>query len=517
MILHEKSRGEKMKKFILIGFLFLIFSTGVVSAADLSNSGGGDWKYYREITIKENSGKTLADYQVLIELNSANFDFSKAKSDGSDVRFVDSAGNELNYWIEEWSYGKAKVWVKVPLIPANGQAKIKMYYGNPSAMAVGDAKAVFNIFDDFDVSSLTPQWILGGTGSLDVSYSSVYPTSYGDGSEWHGPRLRAQLSENLNNYELVVYFYFAHRGSDLGQLEIELRDRKEDIVESLSVADQHVAYDTESYQWVNDKNGELWSCWARGKSCFSDGWHTWKETRVGSYLKVWFDGLLKYDGPTVTTPVSSLEIGFEQYQTYNPLILKIDKVMLRKYAYPEPTPTISPEYLVITTPIKLTKTVSPWSIKQGQETTVSVTVENVGKTTIKDIEVKDSLSDDFEFVTGKTSAKYDEIKPGESRTFQYKIKSKEAGKFQLPKATALYADAQGNYHEIESDIPMVKVVASLVEETPVSEVTIPPATPPATPAMTESPAKEEETPGFEALFAMVGILIALYAIRRFGR
>ena len=179
----------KMKKFILIGFLFLIFSTGVVSAADLPNSGGGEWKYYREITIKENSGETLTDYQILIELDSANFDFSKAKGDGSDVRFVYSEGNELSYWIEEWSAGKAKIWVKVPLIPANGQAKIKMYYGNPSAIAVGDAKAVFNIFDDFDVSSLTPQWILGGTGSLDVSYSSVYPTSYGDGSEWHGPRL----------------------------------------------------------------------------------------------------------------------------------------------------------------------------------------------------------------------------------------------------------------------------------------------------------------------------------------
>ncbi len=192
------------------------------------------------------------------------------------------------------------------------------------------------------------------------------------------------------------------------------------------------------------------------------------------------------------------------------------KVLVRKYTFPEPTLTISQEQQVITTPIKLTKTVSPWSIKQGQETTVSVTVENVGKTTIKDIEVKDSLSDDFEFVTGKTSAKYDEIKPGESRTFQYKIKSKEAGKFQLPKATALYADAQGNYHEIESGIPMVEVIASLVEETPVSEVTTPLSTPPATPAMTESPAKEEETPGFEAVFALIGLL-AVYAVRRSKR
>ena len=38
-----------------------------------SNSGGGDWKYYKEITVKENSGKTLTDFQVLLELNPANF------------------------------------------------------------------------------------------------------------------------------------------------------------------------------------------------------------------------------------------------------------------------------------------------------------------------------------------------------------------------------------------------------------------------------------------------------------
>ena len=162
--MHEKSRGEKMEKFILIGFLFLIFSTGVVSAADLSNSGGGDWKYYREITIKENSGKTLTDYQVLIELNSANFDFSKAKSDGSDVRFVDSEGNELNYWIEEWRAGKAKIWVKVPLIPANGEAKIRMYYGNPSALSSSNGYDVFELFDDFEDGDVS-DWIVWNPAS----------------------------------------------------------------------------------------------------------------------------------------------------------------------------------------------------------------------------------------------------------------------------------------------------------------------------------------------------------------
>jgi hypothetical protein len=59
----------------------LVLSVGMVSA--LSNSGGGDWEYYKEVTIKENTGKALSDYQVLVELNPSNFP-DKAKSDGSD-------------------------------------------------------------------------------------------------------------------------------------------------------------------------------------------------------------------------------------------------------------------------------------------------------------------------------------------------------------------------------------------------------------------------------------------------
>jgi len=96
-------------------------------ASALSNSGGGEWNYYREITIKEESGTALSDYQVLVELNPSNFP-DKAKSDGSDIRFS-ADDEELNYWIEEWDYGSqnAKIWVKVSSIPASGGTKVKMH------------------------------------------------------------------------------------------------------------------------------------------------------------------------------------------------------------------------------------------------------------------------------------------------------------------------------------------------------------------------------------------------------
>jgi len=169
-------------KFLII-IVLLALSSGVVLGFDLQ-----DWKYHTEIVIKENSGKDLRDYQVLIELNSTNFDFSKAKSDGSDVRFVDEKGDELPYWIEEWDSAnkKAKIWVKVPLIPANGKTKIYMYYGNPNAVSKSNGDAVFEFFDDFNKG--LDKWINFGSPTPTTFRDSSFHDGWGyssKGDSWH--------------------------------------------------------------------------------------------------------------------------------------------------------------------------------------------------------------------------------------------------------------------------------------------------------------------------------------------
>ncbi|RLI78080.1 hypothetical protein DRP04_10535, partial [Archaeoglobales archaeon] len=60
----------------------------------------------------------------------------------------------------EWSYGKARIWVKIPYIPANGETKIRMYYGNPNAVSKSNGDAVFELFDDFNDNKIdTNKWI----------------------------------------------------------------------------------------------------------------------------------------------------------------------------------------------------------------------------------------------------------------------------------------------------------------------------------------------------------------------
>jgi len=111
-----------------------------------------NFKYRRKITITELSGNDLTDYQILIELDSSNFDFSHTQANGEDIRFVDANGNLLPHWIEEWDSvnKKAKVWVKVPSIPANSEIEIYMYYGNESVRSMSNGYKVFPLFDDFE-------------------------------------------------------------------------------------------------------------------------------------------------------------------------------------------------------------------------------------------------------------------------------------------------------------------------------------------------------------------------------
>ena len=127
---------------VLVGLLFV---ATMPASAELEG-----WQYQREITIRDNSGKTLADYQVLLDLSGSNFPIN-ANADGSDLRFV-LDGKELSYGIEEFDPGAktGKVWVKVPKMPASGTVTVQMYYGNPGASPQSNGDATFEFFDDFD-------------------------------------------------------------------------------------------------------------------------------------------------------------------------------------------------------------------------------------------------------------------------------------------------------------------------------------------------------------------------------
>lgn len=191
--------------FNIIIVLIFSFST----AAAFSNSGDGEWEYQKNIIIKENSGEILTDYQIVVELNTLNFPI-EAKTDGSDIRFSDENGIELNYWIEEWNYpSTAKIWVNIQNIPANGEIKLLMYYGNPSAVSASNGEATFVFFDHFEGTNLDlVKWHQGAFGNdgIDIlSYSDSVLKFRGSGCGGHSSDWRfAKSNEKWNGDEIAL-------------------------------------------------------------------------------------------------------------------------------------------------------------------------------------------------------------------------------------------------------------------------------------------------------------------------
>jgi len=143
----------------IISIFFLVLITGftVATANDLlapSTINDTD-AYSQEIVITENSGTNLMGYQVPINLDSSNFNFSKAKTDGSDLRFF-SGGQTLNYWIENWDSKaeEALIWVRVPSLPANRSITLLMKCGNPADKAVSNGGKTFEFFEGFEGDKL---------------------------------------------------------------------------------------------------------------------------------------------------------------------------------------------------------------------------------------------------------------------------------------------------------------------------------------------------------------------------
>jgi hypothetical protein len=116
------------------------------------------WRYSRTLHFNTtpagaNVAGDVLNYPVAVALNSGSFDFSQAKPDGSDVRFIESAGGPaLAHSIELWdpAGNTALLWVKVGQVFGNRDSQsIVMEWGNPNAAATSDPRAVFSQADGF--------------------------------------------------------------------------------------------------------------------------------------------------------------------------------------------------------------------------------------------------------------------------------------------------------------------------------------------------------------------------------
>ncbi len=137
------------------------------------------WAWRTPVFIEEQAGENLTNYSVRIELNSTNFDFSKALSDGADVRVtLNTTGTEQegSHWIEYWynSSQNASLWVFIPELNQSTNMTIYLYYGNGLANDTSDADAVFELYMNFTRDGLSSY---GGQDITPTSYLVINDTS----------------------------------------------------------------------------------------------------------------------------------------------------------------------------------------------------------------------------------------------------------------------------------------------------------------------------------------------------
>ena len=137
---------------ILVVVLALVSSGFLLPSKQVQASPNPDWLSGWAKRIKITIDQTdidanLTDFPVLVKLTSSNFDFSKARSDGFDVRFCSSDGTTLLAFERERhdsTNSLAEYWVKIPSISSSTDTDFYIYYGKSDAADGADPTAVWD-------------------------------------------------------------------------------------------------------------------------------------------------------------------------------------------------------------------------------------------------------------------------------------------------------------------------------------------------------------------------------------
>jgi biopolymer transport protein ExbB len=132
----------------------VVFCLCALAAPEAHAWWDGKWQQRKKIQYDASAKgadikDSLTDIPVLVRLHTGNFNFSNAKSDGTDIRFVGGDDKSpLKYHIEKFDSKEeiALIWVKIPRISGGAnQDSIWLYYGNPSAPDGQDAGGTYDV------------------------------------------------------------------------------------------------------------------------------------------------------------------------------------------------------------------------------------------------------------------------------------------------------------------------------------------------------------------------------------
>ena len=144
------------------------------------------WQYRKPISIDNSyQPSDLNNFQLRVVLDSSNFEFDKAKSDGSDIRFTANDGvTLLDYEIEYYSQADetATLWVQVPSITGSStNGYIYMYYGNEAAADASNSSGVWD--NNYIAVYHLSDYAMGRSAASSSIGGSSYDLTYGNFDE----------------------------------------------------------------------------------------------------------------------------------------------------------------------------------------------------------------------------------------------------------------------------------------------------------------------------------------------
>ncbi len=172
--------------------------------------------------------------------------------------------------------------------------------------------------------------------------------------------------------------------------------------------------------------------------------------------------------------------------------------------------------------IIVNKTVNKNPVNISEDVTVSVSMINVGDTATR-VEMKDSLPESVNLVSGRTSLSPVFLEPNAPQGFSYIIRRDTDGEVQLPPAVANYTDVEYRgliRSQIRSNMQVITFIdPSKVTPAPTASATsafiaAPEQKDTETPQPATTPVSTPYTPGFGSIMAFIMLLFAAILKRR---
>ena len=258
-----------------------------------------EFKYSREILINNTVNFELKDYQVRIVIDTQNLISNNyLKSDCSDIRFLDSDKKTLlNYWIESGcNTQNTTIWVKVPSILPNSVKTVYFVSGNENLNSLSNKDSVFPLFDfypNYPNWSDNRTYVCGNQGMIG-GYNN-----FGSGAS-------TQKTINLDSGTYIISFIFIKGDS-----------------------------------W----DGEYGRLFLNNNLVWQKQYSASQGSQICGVSSSGWNELFDFINVTFTHNGGSLTIKFDSTldQPADDEWWGVDRIMIRKYTYPEPTISLGNE------------------------------------------------------------------------------------------------------------------------------------------------------------------------------